>query len=317
MTRSSCMQEKKRTTMHELPPMPQHITLRIGAPLPAPVSLPPGHVEFVIGDVHGERAHLHALLRHCARHFPTATCTSLGDVIDRGPDSIGCLMDVLDFARHGKLPGTDIAFHALPGNHEQMLFAPLFNPDYPDIFAGHGGDWLMPWKGAYGGDTCRALVHAAMAAGIAHDAARSMVDYAIARWKPGTDGRPSIATFRTIGSVLLLHAGINPTAPDPVAWARRYNALHAHDDDNPLWIRKVFHTSTTPWPGGWFVVHGHTFEHRIPTARDGTCKPIGTLRPEGYRLGLDAGSSATGIVAAVAITHGAVQIITAHQSRDG
>ncbi|MBY4638417.1 metallophosphoesterase [Gluconacetobacter entanii] len=301
--------------MHALPPMPPHITLRVGAALPAPVSLPHGHIEFVIGDVHGERAHLHALWQYCARHFPTATCTSLGDVIDRGPDSIGCLMDVLQYARAGRLAGTDITFHALPGNHEQMLFAPIFNAEYPDIFVAGGGDWLTPWLHPHG-DRRSALLEAAIAAGFAPDVARSVLDHGIARWKPGADGRAPIATFRTIGSLLMLHAGINPTVADPVAWARRYNPLHAHDDDNPLWIREEFYTAPNPWPGGWFVAHGHTFEHRIPTTPDGTSKPPGDLRPEGYRLGLDAGSSATGIVAAAAIRNGTVQVITAHETWD-
>ncbi|RBM06760.1 hypothetical protein NJLHNGOC_08935 [Novacetimonas cocois] len=298
-------------TMPGMPaPMPQPITLHTSAPIPAPVSLPDGHVEFVIGDVHGERAHLTALLRFCAEHFPTATCTSLGDVIDRGPDSIGCLVDTLEYARRGRLPGTDIAFFALPGNHEQMLFAPMFNRDYPKIFFRNGGGWLTPWISTPD-DRRGALIRAAVSTGLGAEEARSLIDYGISRWRPGADGRPPIAVFRAIGSLLVMHAGIDPTVPDPVAWARAYNPLLLDDEDNPLWVREAFYDAPTPWPGNWFVVHGHTFEHRIPVGPDHVCKEIGDLRPEGHRLGLDAGSSVTGIVAAAAITNGAVRIITA------
>src|SRR5882672_7932491 len=71
---------------------------------------------FVIGDIHGRCAQLHALLEMLPRDPSTDKLVFLGDLIDRGPDIPGCVEQVLNLCQEN--PGRVIC---LRGNHEQML----------------------------------------------------------------------------------------------------------------------------------------------------------------------------------------------------
>lgn len=95
--------------------------------------------DFVVGDLHGFLDLFHAELDRqnfdpsCDRVF------SVGDLIDRGPDSMGCL-------RLLKQPW----FHAVRGNHEQMLLGYFFPASLSvqasllntQTFLKHGGAWV-------------------------------------------------------------------------------------------------------------------------------------------------------------------------------
>lgn len=70
---------------------------------------------FVIGDVHGRRAQLAALLEAIPRNPSHDRLVLLGDLIDRGPDAPGVVSDVLELCR------SDNLVTCLRGNHEQML----------------------------------------------------------------------------------------------------------------------------------------------------------------------------------------------------
>lgn len=71
---------------------------------------------FVIGDVHGRRSQLSALLEMLPRDSAEDTLVFLGDFIDRGPDAPGVVSDVIELQRAA--PSRVIT---LRGNHEQML----------------------------------------------------------------------------------------------------------------------------------------------------------------------------------------------------
>jgi serine/threonine protein phosphatase 1 len=71
---------------------------------------------FVVGDVHGRRAQLAALLEALPRDEASDTLVFLGDLIDRGPDAPGVVADVLELHRNN--PERVIV---LRGNHEQMM----------------------------------------------------------------------------------------------------------------------------------------------------------------------------------------------------
>jgi serine/threonine protein phosphatase 1 len=71
----------------------------------------------VIGDVHGNSAALADLLDQFVPELAKEDCTVfLGDYIDRGPDSKGCIDRILEFQKAA--PGPVIA---LKGNHEDWL----------------------------------------------------------------------------------------------------------------------------------------------------------------------------------------------------
>lgn len=71
---------------------------------------------FAIGDIHGRRAQLNALLELIPRDASSDALVFLGDFIDRGPDAPGVVSDVLALQREN--PERVIT---LRGNHEQML----------------------------------------------------------------------------------------------------------------------------------------------------------------------------------------------------
>jgi serine/threonine protein phosphatase 1 len=71
---------------------------------------------FVVGDVHGRRAQLEALLKMLPRDEAADTLVFLGDFIDRGPDAPGVVREVIELQR--AQPSRVIT---LRGNHEQML----------------------------------------------------------------------------------------------------------------------------------------------------------------------------------------------------
>ncbi len=72
--------------------------------------------DFIVGDLHGCRAMLDELLEHAAFDPQSDRLFSTGDLVDRGPDSIGCL-ELL------KEPW----FFPVLGDHDAMLFAWLLN----------------------------------------------------------------------------------------------------------------------------------------------------------------------------------------------
>ena len=53
---------------------------------------------FVVGDVHGRCAQLHALLKMVPRDEEADLLVFLGDLIDRGPDAPGCVDLVMNIA---------------------------------------------------------------------------------------------------------------------------------------------------------------------------------------------------------------------------
>jgi serine/threonine protein phosphatase 1 len=71
---------------------------------------------FVIGDIHGRRGQLNALLDMMPRDEAVDTLVFLGDLIDRGKDAPGVVSDVLALKR-----GNPDRVITIRGNHEQML----------------------------------------------------------------------------------------------------------------------------------------------------------------------------------------------------
>jgi len=77
-----------------------------------------------IGDVHGNRNALESLLARLEGEVqPNDTVVFLGDYIDRGPDSKGCIDRILRF--RAESPATVVT---LTGNHEDWLLRTLDDP---------------------------------------------------------------------------------------------------------------------------------------------------------------------------------------------
>ena len=83
---------------------------------------------YVIGDIHGRLDLLEQLVQkieHDLQHYPTPECVTitLGDYIDRGPDSRG----VLDCLSRNPFP---TRYVPLKGNHEELLELFLAEPSF-------------------------------------------------------------------------------------------------------------------------------------------------------------------------------------------
>ena len=91
--------------------------------------------DFVVGDLHGCLDLLQAELVRHGFDRRRDRLFSVGDLIDRGPDSLGCL-------RLLREPW----FHAVVGNHEDMLLSHFFlrGSAYhtPKDLLRNGGDWV-------------------------------------------------------------------------------------------------------------------------------------------------------------------------------
>ena len=88
--------------------------------------------DFVVGDLHGERAWLDACLAHVAFDGTRDRLFAVGDLIDRGPDSLG----VLALLEEGW-------FFPVIGNHEAMMVAARDNPEAQRDWDRYGGEWCV------------------------------------------------------------------------------------------------------------------------------------------------------------------------------
>lgn len=86
--------------------------------------------DLVVGDIHGCTAKLHNAMRACDFRPDVDRLFSVGDLIDRGPNSLGAL-SLLD----------EPWFHAVMGNHEWMLIASLTGNLDRQSWRDNGGEW--------------------------------------------------------------------------------------------------------------------------------------------------------------------------------
>ncbi|MBU2832656.1 MULTISPECIES: metallophosphoesterase [Acidithiobacillus] len=106
--------------------------------------------DFIVGDLHGHPDALRTLMDHVGFDYDMDRLFSVGDLVDRGPNSAGAL-DLLDAPW----------FYPVLGNHDAMLLATLNlghlremrreeaqrTAAYADLFARNGGwDWFRPYR---------------------------------------------------------------------------------------------------------------------------------------------------------------------------
>lgn len=88
-----------------------------------------------IGDIHGHAKALSALLS-LIQLQPTDTLVTLGDYIDRGPDSKGVLDQLIEIRGRCRLV-------ALMGNHEEIMLDARRGPSGFDFWMAVGGDQAL------------------------------------------------------------------------------------------------------------------------------------------------------------------------------
>lgn len=276
---------------------PMTVPMEISGWKPAPFALG-GETVFAVGDVHGCVDELRALLRAIAvlarESGGRRSLVYLGDLIDRGPDTVGTLKLWAEDASHR---GVD-RVERLIGNHEIMMLLALARGPLADKAAAM---WLSK---AAGGDTVLAQMRAA-----AGDP-RAPLDYALAAEAFGEEVMGLLRTQRShlrIGNAIFVHGGIDGREDTGTFLAPHWSEF---TDARWAWITRGF----LDWQGGFggtLVVHGHTppAKHWPLTHMD---DPHLFLHD---RLGLDGGSAVTGIVVGAEIRDGGYRILKAGTPR--
>ena len=187
---------------------------------------------YVIGDIHGRSDLLDKMAQEIARDIaqnPAAEnlTVTLGDYVDRGPDSRG----VLDRLARNPFPTEYIA---LKGNHEELLETFLIRPEIGSQWRRLGGlETLHSYK----------VPVTALMVGKGFDEAaqalRQTLPEAHSAFLAG------LKLSLTVGGYFLCHAGVRPGVP-----------LESQRAEDLLWIRDEFLSSKVDF--GKIVVHGHT-----------------------------------------------------------
>ncbi len=195
---------------------------------------------YAVGDVHGRRDLLEAILRRiradlAARPHPAPRVICLGDYIDRGPDSRGVIETLIE------LRDRDLPAEFLLGNHDSYVEEYLARPDWYD----RTYHWLHPSMGG-------AATLASYGVPDADIGEPSATRDAFAAALPAAHRAflADCALWRRVGGYVFVHAGIQPGV-----------ALEEQSRDDCIWIREPFLSATDDF--GFKVVHGHTIVERV------------------------------------------------------
>jgi serine/threonine protein phosphatase 1 len=165
---------------------------------------------FVIGDIHGRRAQLNALIGMLPRDESEDTLVLLGDLIDRGVDAPGVVADVM--ALKTANPERVVTIR---GNHEQMLL------DCIDLGAGL---WFTPAAG--GETTFRQYTGKDLEIDSAADVAAARESIAASVPTEHVDFFRTMPLFHEDDFAIYVHAGLLPgthprdTHPRVLLWTR-------------------------------------------------------------------------------------------------
>jgi serine/threonine protein phosphatase 1 len=265
-----------------------------------PFAASPDKEIFAIGDIHGRPDLLAALIDEAAREprrREKRAIVILGDLVDRGPDSLGAIdLAIGAAARIGADEGI-----ALMGNHEAMMRLALDSstPRHDAIEA------LETWIANGGDRTLAEFVEADEPPRNLDElleAARASLPERVRLWLESLR-----ASWRS-GNLLFVHAGVNPRFDLDAFLATPWNTLLANLDEDRhwAWVRWPFLNHRPGLEGfrGLFVVHGHTPNdaRRDPSHKD---------QVAGFRLNLDAGSGLTGMAKMAIIRGRRAQVVAA------
>ncbi len=248
-----------------------------------------------IGDIHGCRKELEVLLEKV--HFDPRTDTLLcvGDIVSKGPDSLG----VVDLLRKHKA-------HCVRGNHEDRLL----------LYAGHAKDTsLRPGKKS-GGTESTSKYHAEkkLARELSHDQFSYLRSFPLALRIGNVDG---------LGEIVMVHAGLVPGLPIDSQDPSSVMNMRIIDLKTHVPSKKHQRRNSIPWFKLW-----NKFQRLLPTHLK-LRKPIPGLdsilsrrttvvyghdskrglQIERYTKGLDTGCVKGGKLTALAVSEGGRQEI--------
>jgi diadenosine tetraphosphatase ApaH/serine/threonine PP2A family protein phosphatase len=187
---------------------------------------------YVIGDIHGRSDLLDRMVAAIcrdleARPVGSALTVTLGDYVDRGPDSRG----VIERLMRNPFPTSLVA---LRGNHESLFESFMDDPPVAGQWRRLGG---LETLHSYG------VSVASLMMGKDYEKAAEALRAAL----PPThlEFLRSLWTSLPVGKYFMCHAGVRPGIP-----------LDRQSEEDMLWIREEFLSSRADF--GKIVVHGHT-----------------------------------------------------------
>ena len=205
--------------------------------------------DFIVGDLHGHPDVLRGLMDHVAFDYDTDRLFSVGDLVDRGPNSAGAL-DLLDAPW----------FYPVLGNHDAMLLATLNlghlremrreeaqrTAAYADLFARNGGwDWFRPYR---------------------------MDEEPCERWRSALSQMPLVRIVdaentASVGRFQVLHAELAAEREDGVAVC--WNDATLAEDTHPRWQEPhqvIGYDATGTWEDHllWGRSLRYALSHEIP-----------------------------------------------------
>jgi serine/threonine protein phosphatase 1 len=187
---------------------------------------------YAIGDIHGRADLLDRMIEAIARDLAqrptqTALTVTVGDYVDRGPDSRG----VIERLTRNPFPSPLVA---LRGNHESIFEEFLRDPSIADYWRRLGGLETLHSYGVDVAPLMRGRGHEEAAAALRAALPQSHVTFLA-----------SLRLTHSVGRYFLCHAGVRPGVP-----------LARQREEDLLWIREEFLDSRADF--GKVVVHGHT-----------------------------------------------------------
>lgn len=189
------------------------------------------HRIYIIGDIHGRLDLLDRLIDQIGRDAEnfggTNLTVTLGDYVDRGPDSRGVINRLLENPFPGK-------YVALKGNHEALFERFLKEPDIGNYWRQLGGLETLHSFGV----PIKPLMKEKKFEDTAEQLRASLSTGELEFLK-------SLKTSLTLGHLFMCHAGVRPGIP-----------LDHQREEDLLWIRDDFLRSDINF--GKIVVHGHT-----------------------------------------------------------
>ena len=255
---------------------------------------------FAFGDVHGRSDLLRVLMEDAAstpKLAPRRVAVFLGDLIDRGPDSLGAIELAASAASR---IGADECI-GLMGNHETLMRMALETETDPMVAL----DAFSTWIRNGGGEVLAEFVEPSPVPRYPDEllaAARAAAPPGIGAWLSG------LRSHWRNGGLLFVHAGLHPQIPvDSVLEAPWNTPLELLDEDaHWAWVRWPFlgHEPGADGHHGYFVVHGHTPNDGARSTRH--ADQIGA-----YRLNLDGGSGMTGVCKMGYFRGGWVEVVSA------
>jgi len=248
-------------------------------PIPTPGDVD-GQLVYAVGDVHGCYDQLRELLAQITRDWESRAKGRTASLIFCGDyvDRGPASREVLDALCWLKRRGP-FNVHFLKGNHEQVMLDYIAEPVVTRVW--------MRWGGA---DTLRSY-------GVIPPAVDDPADkHVVARddlleRMPASHLRflETLELMVGIGDYAFVHAGIRPGVP-----------LDEQVQDDLLWIRDDFLPVQEEHER--VIVHGHSWKSDRPV-----------ILP--HRIGIDTGAYETGVLTALRIEDGLIQILSAGKAR--